>query len=107
MEAKEVHTRYYLSSHQGDAAFFNRAVREHGGIDNKLHWTLEVAFGEDKSPKQAGNAAENFSFINKIALHLLNKHQDSRGAQKVSIKTKRKKCGWDKNYFLKVLHTTN
>lgn len=105
-EAKaEVHTRYYISSYQGDAAFFNHAVREHWGIENKLHWSLDVAFGEDKSTKQAGNAAQNFSFINKIALNLLNQYDDKRGAQKVSIKTKRKKCGWDKDYLLKVLNT--
>jgi len=103
-----VQTRYYISSHQeGDAAFFNHAVREHWGIENKLHWTLDVAFGEDKSTKQAGNAAENFSFINKIALNLLKQYDDQRGAQKMSIKTKRKKCGWDKDYLLKVLKTPN
>ena len=107
-EAKaEVQTRYYISSHQGDAAFFNQAVREHWGIENKLHWTLDVAFGEDKSTKQAGNAAENFSFINKIALNVLKQYDDKRGAQKVSIKTKRKKCGWDKDYLLKVLNTVH
>jgi predicted transposase YbfD/YdcC len=107
-EAKgEAHTRYYISSYQGDAAFFNQAVREHWGIENKLHWSLDVAFGEDKSLKQAGNAAENFSFISKIALNLLKQHDDSRGKQKVSIKTKRKKCGWDKDYLLKVLNTPN
>jgi len=101
----EVQTRYYISSHKGDAAFFNHAVRAHWGIENKLHWTLDVAFGEDKSTKQAGNAAENFSFISKIALNLLKQYEDKRGAQKVSIKTKRKKCGWDKDYLLKVLNT--
>jgi predicted transposase YbfD/YdcC len=103
----EVQTRYYISSHAGNAAFFNHVVRAHWGIENKLHWTLDVAFGEDKSTKQAGNAAENFSFINKIALNLLKQHDDRRGAQRVSIKTKRKKCGWDKNYLLKVLNTSN
>jgi hypothetical protein len=94
-----VQTRYYISSHQGNAAFFNHAVRAHWGIENKLHWTLDVAFGEDKSTKQAGNAAENFSFINKITLNLLKQYDDKRGAQQVSIKTKRKKCGWDKDYL--------
>lgn len=103
----EVQARYYISSHQGNAAFFNHAVREHWGIENKLHWSLDVAFREDKSTKQAGNAAENFSFINKIALNLLKQYDDRRGAHKVSIKTKRKKCGWDKDYLLQVLNTAN
>ena len=102
---QEVQTRYYISSHRGNAASFNQAVREHWGIENKLHWSLDVAFGEDKSTKQAGNAAENFSFINKIALNLLKQYDDKRGARKLSIKTKRKKCGWDKDYLLKVLNT--
>lgn len=78
---------YYISSHQGNAVFFNHAVRVHWSIENQLCWTLDVAYGDDKSTKQAGNAAENFSFINKIALNLLKQHDDSRGTHKVSIKT--------------------
>ena len=101
---KETQTRYYISSRKADATFFNQAVREHWGIENKLHWTLDVAFGEDKSAKRAGNAAENFSFITKIALNLLKQCDDRRGAKKLSIKTKRKKCGWDKDYLINVLN---
>lgn len=82
-------------------------VREHRGIENKLHWILDVAFGEDKSTKRAGNAAEDFSFISKIALNLLQKHDDKRGAKKISIKTKRKKCGWDNDYLLTILKGAN
>lgn len=99
----ETQTRYYISSRKADAAFFNHAVREHWGIENKLHWILDVAFGEDKSNKRAGNAAENFSFINKIALNLLQSYDDRRGAKKFSVSTKRKKCGWNKEYLLTVL----
>ncbi len=102
--ATETQTRYYIASRKADAAFFNSAVREHWGIENKLHWVLDVAFGEDSSNKRAGNAAENFSFINKIALNLLQNYDDRRGAKKISMKTKRKKCGWSNDYLLTILN---
>lgn len=101
--AIEKQTRYYISSKQADATVFNNAIREHWGIENKLHWMLDVAFGEDKSTKRAGHAAENFSFISKIALNLLKQHDDHRGAKRISIKTRRKKSGWSKEYLLAVL----
>lgn len=100
----EKQTRYYIASGRGDAAFFNHAIREHWGIENKLHWLLDIAFGEDASNKRAGKAAQNFSCITKIALNLLQNHKDYRGAKKVSIKTKRKKCGWSKEYLLIILN---
>jgi len=101
--AMETQVRYYISSKQADAATFNGAIREHWGIENKLHWTLDVAFGEDKSTKRAGHAAENFSFISKIALNLLKQHHDYRGAKRISITTKRKKSSWSKEYLMAVL----
>ena len=99
----EKYTRYYISSGQGDAKSFNAAIREHWGIENRLHWILDVAFGEDKSTKRAGNSAENYSFVSKIALNLIQKHDDRRGVKKLSVSTKRKKAGWDKDYLLSVL----
>lgn len=105
--ASETQIRYYIASRKADAAFFNHAVREHWGIENKLHWVLDVAFGEDASNKRAGNAAENFSFINKIALNLLKNYDDKRGAKKISMKTKRKKCGWSNEYLLTILNGAN
>ncbi len=105
--ASETQTRYYIASAKAGAAFFNNAVREHWGIENKLHWVLDVAFGEDASNKKAGNAAENFSFINKIALNLLQNYDDRRGAKKISMKTKRKKCAWSNDYLLIILKGAN
>ncbi len=99
----EKQTRYYISSKQADAATFNKAIREHWGIENKLHWTLDVAFDEDNSTKRAGNAAENYSYISKIALNLLKQHDDHRGVKRVSIRTRRKKCSWSKDYLMAVL----
>ena len=99
----EKQTRYYISSKQADAAIFNKAIREHWGIENKLHWTLDVAFDEDNSAKRAGHAAENYSFISKIALNLLKQHDDHRGVKRVSIRTRRKKCSWSKDYLMAIL----
>jgi len=93
------HTRYFISSKDADATVFNNAVREHWGIENKLHWTLDVAFGEDSSNKCAGHAAENFSFISRVALNILNQHRDYNGKKSASMKTKRKKSGWDNEYL--------
>ena len=67
----ETGTRYYISSLEQEAGLFNKAIREHWGIENKLHWTLDVAFSEDASRKRIGNSAQNFSIILKIALNLL------------------------------------
>ena len=99
----EKHTRYYISSKTADAQLFNGAIREHWGIENKLHWSLDMSFGEDNSSKRAGHAAENFSFISKIALNLLKQYDDHKGKKKKSIKTKRKKAGWDDDYLAVIL----
>lgn len=100
---KQTEIRYYISSSNAGAAFFNNAARQHWGIENKLHWTLDVVFNEDASTRQAGTAAENFSFISKIAINLLNQDDYKVGARKVSMKIKRKKAGWDNEYLLKIL----
>ena len=64
----EQETRYYISSLAPNAARLNQLVRQHWGIENKLHWVLDVAFGEDLSRKRAGNAAQNFSLLNRILI---------------------------------------
>lgn len=95
----ETQTRYYISSKNESAAYFQKNVRAHWGIENKLHWVLDVAFHEDQSRKRAGNAAQNFSLINKIALTLLKTDQ----ASKRGIKNKRKKAGWNQDYMIELL----
>jgi len=50
---------------EGDGEDFQKAIRYHWGIENKLHWILDVAFGEDASRKRKGNAAQNFSILNR------------------------------------------
>ena len=95
----EKETRYYISSLPADASILNKSIRTHWGIENKLHWILDVAFNEDNSRKRAGHAAQNFSVLNRIALNLLkNEMTTKRG-----IKGKRLKAGWDNEYLKKIL----
>ncbi|MFV0566238.1 MAG: transposase, partial [Flavobacteriaceae bacterium] len=74
-------------------------IRMHWGIENKLHWVLDMAFSEDASRKRAGNAAQNFSVLSKIALNLLK--QDTQTKQ--GIKGKRLKAAYDNSYLIKIL----
>ena len=69
----ETATRYYISSLLTGAKELQTAIRLHWGIENKLHWVLDVAFSEDASRKRTGNASQNFSILSKIALNLLKK----------------------------------
>jgi len=92
-------TRFYITSLQTNAEIIGKAVRSHWGIENSLHWVLDVAFNEDSSQKKNKNAVENFSILNKIALHLIR----SEVSKKRSIKGKRLNAGWDNDYLLKIL----
>ena len=92
--------RYYISSLRAGAEDFEKAVRSHWGIENKLHWALDVSFSEDASRKRKNNAGQNFSMLNKIALNLLKNEKSS----KVGVKSRRLKAGWDNHYLIKVLN---
>ena len=92
-------TRYYISSLPADASLLNRSIRSHWGIENSLHWVLDVAFNEDHSRKRAGYAAQNFSVMNRIVLNLLK----NEFTVKQGIKSKRLKAGWDEQYLKKIL----
>lgn len=91
----EQEVRYYISSLSSEAQQINGAVRQHWGIENSLHWVLDVAFQEDHSRKRAGHAAQNFSLITRLALNLLRRDT----SVKRSIKGKRLKAGWDETYL--------
>ena len=97
---KEMAVRYYITSMDANAGDFQKAIRSHWGIENKLHWILDVAFSEDASRKRAKNASQNFSILNKIALNLLKNEKTAKGG----IKGKRLKAGWDNHYLIKVLN---
>lgn len=92
-------TRYYLTS-LVDATEFGRAVREHWGIENGLHWVLDMAFREDESRARVGASAENLVVLRHVAVNLLKQERSA----KVGIKNKRLKAGWDEGYLLKVLN---
>jgi len=90
--------RFYLSSLPASAAGFNRLVRSHWSIENRLHWHLDVIFREDASRTRKGNAPQNMATARKMALQLLARVED-----KESMKNRRKIAGWDENYLLHVL----
>jgi predicted transposase YbfD/YdcC len=98
----ETHTeqRVYIASFITTPQKMNELIRSHWNIENKLHWSLDVIFNEDKSTKQAGNAAENMSMINKCVLSILKNDKTQKG----SIKRKRNACGWDNQYLEKILN---
>lgn len=89
-------TRYYLSDLLLSAQAFNGYVRQHWGIENKLHWSL--VFGEDRQRTRMNQAADNLSTTRKLALQVLSQMKD-----KESLKNRRKRAGWDDNYLLTIL----
>ena len=99
-EKRSTETRYYLLSRSLTAQAFGEAVRNHWGIENRVHWLLDVVFREDDSRIRAGHAAENVAVLRHIALNLL-RHQE---APRLSLKAKRLRAGWDTDFLLQVLH---
>ena len=95
--------RYYLSSLPGsmdeDAKRLSRVIRTHWEIDNRVHWVLDVAMGEDANRTRAGQSAQNLALIRKLALNLLRRET----SVPVGIAAKQKRAGWDLNYLLKIL----
>jgi predicted transposase YbfD/YdcC len=96
-ESSEI--RYYILSKYLSARRFAQAVRGHWGIENRLHWQLDVTFQEDQCRIRKGHADTNFSILRRTALSML-KNETSH---KVGIKNKRLTAGWDEEYLLKVL----
>jgi predicted transposase YbfD/YdcC len=93
-----VERRYYLTSLDGGIEQFAHAVRGHWGVENQLHWSLDVVFHEDNSRIRSGHAPENMTLMRKIALNLL-----AQESSKGSKKAKRLKAGWDNDFLIQVL----
>jgi predicted transposase YbfD/YdcC len=92
-------TRYYISdAEKKSAREFNQKIRDHWEVENKLHWSLDVAMNEDGDKKWAQESAKNFAVLRQMALNLLKKVDDKRG-----IKRRQKMADMDNNYLLKVL----
>jgi len=91
--------RYYLSRLPLDVATFARAVREHWGVENQLHWVLDVEMNQDQSRTRAGHAAENLAGLRRLALNLLRRETRCAGG----IKTKQLNASWDHAYLQSLL----
>ena len=91
--------RYYLSSLKLDVETFARAVRGHWGVENKLHWFMDVCFREDHSRARQGYAAENLATLRRLALNLLKREK----TRKRGIRGKQLNASWDHPYLLKLL----
>lgn len=89
---------YYLCSFKAEAAKLLQAVRAHWGVENKLHWSLDVIFGEDAHIYTDRRGAENMSVLRQFALNLL-RQDPSKG----SLKSKRKRAAWDDGFRARIL----
>lgn len=91
--------RYYISSLGVDAARMGEIVRGHWGVENGLHWCLDIAFGEDQARMREGNSAENFAILRRIVLNLLRQDKTT----KAGIKNRRLLAGWSDEYRQHIL----
>ena len=98
-QAPTVERRYYLSSLPQGIETFARAVRGHWGVENQVHWVLDVQFNEDQSRARTGHAAENLATLRRLALNLLRREK----TQQRGIKGKQRNAGWNHDYLLRLL----
>jgi predicted transposase YbfD/YdcC len=101
--------RFYITT-VTDIQTFAKAVRSHWGIENSLHWCLDVTFNEDKNTTRTGNAVENFSVVRRIVLNLAKNYdlfhvtKDGRvTTEKYSVRAKLKKCEYDYDFLFNLL----
>jgi len=93
--------RYFIMSFGSDAERFGSAVRQHWGIENSLHWVMDVTFREDESRIRKDHGAENVSWLRRLAITLI-KHNTTR---KASIRQKRLRAGYDFEFLLEILNS--
>jgi predicted transposase YbfD/YdcC len=92
-------TRFYITSLESDAEQISAVIRSHWGIENSLHWTLDVTYGEDASRIRKGHSPENFALLRRLSVSLLNQERSFKGSQKM----KRYKAAMDNEYLLNIL----
>ena len=95
---KEPARRYYLCSKKLSAKTFAEVVRAHWGVENRLHWTLDVIFDEDQCRLRTGHGPENMAIVRHMALNMLQAPKS-----KTSLKVRRKKAGWNPTYLGDIL----
>jgi len=95
----QVETRYFLTSLPAQGVRFAQAVRQHWGIENSLHWVLDVSFDEDACRIRKDKGAQTFAVLRHIALNLLRREPH----HKRGIKARRKRAGWDRDYLVQIL----
>jgi predicted transposase YbfD/YdcC len=95
-------TRYFIAS-VAEATAVGQAVRLHWGIENRLHWVLDIAFREDESRARQGHSAQNLAVLRHSALNLLRQDQTA----KMGVKARRLKAGWDEPYLCRILRQIN
>ena len=95
--------RFYLSSLSSNAEKTAGAIRSHWGIENSLHWTLDVTFCEDESRIRKQNSPENFALLRRLAINLLKQEKTS----KQSLKMKRYRAAMDNNYLVQILNSAS
>ena len=93
--------RYYLSSLPLDAATFAGAVRSHWGIENRLHWVLDVIFRDDQARLRTGHGPENMAVVKHMAVNLVR-----QATPATSLKNRRKLAAWNTNYLETLLRQT-
>ena len=91
--------RFFIGSITADVKKFSEATRHHWGIENGLHWCLDVGFDEDSCRIRKDNAPENLAVIRHIALNLIKQEKTT----KIGVKNKRLMAGWDNAYLAKIL----
>ena len=94
-----VNTRFYISSLPPNAKRILQATRQHWGIENRLHWVLDIAFNEDRSRVRKDHAPANLAVLRHMAVNLLKQETSAKGG----IKAKRLQAGWNEDYLIKVL----
>ena len=97
-ERTSLESRYYLLSQAFLPERFNAIVREHWGIENRLHWMLDVVFNEDQSRNRKDHCPENLALLRKLAFNLA-RLEPSKG----SMRGKLKRAGWDNGYLAIIL----
>ena len=96
---KTIERAFFISSLQADAKSFHELIRGHWGIENSLHWVLDVQFCEDACMIHKGNAPENLSLLRKMAMSLLKRVK----SPKVSYSRLQNIAGWDNKFALRII----